>query len=70
MSHTITVRMPKDLARWLEDTAATSGISQGELVRQQLRKAKASGAGRPFMRLAGTVNGVPNLSSRKGFAKP
>jgi hypothetical protein len=70
MSHTITVRIPKDLARWLEETAATSGISQGQLVREQLEKAKASGAGQPFMRLAGMIQGASDLSSRKGFSKP
>jgi hypothetical protein len=69
MSHTITVRIPKDLARWLEETATTSGISQGQLIREQLAKAKAGGAGQPFMRLAGAVRGAPDLSCRKGFSK-
>jgi hypothetical protein len=58
------------LARWLEETAATSGISQGQLVREQLEKAKAGGSGQPFMRLAGVVRGAPDLSTRKGFSKP
>jgi hypothetical protein len=70
MSHTITVRIPKDLARWLEETAATSGISQGQLVREQLEKAKAGGSNQSFMRLAGVVHGAPDLSARKGFSKP
>lgn len=70
MSHTITVRIPKDLARWLEETAATSGVSQGQLIREQLEKAKAGGRGKPFLRLAGMVNGTPDLSSRKGFSRP
>lgn len=70
MSHTITVRLPKDLARWLEETAATSGLSQGRLIREQLEKARAGGRGQPFMRLAGTVHGTADLSSRKGFSKP
>jgi hypothetical protein len=70
MGHTITVRLPKDLAKWLEEAAATSGVSQGQLVREQLEKAKAGGTGRPFMRLAGIASGAPDLSSRKGFSKP
>ena len=70
MGHTITVRIPKDLARWLEETAATSGVSQGQLIREQLEKAKAGGGGKPFLRLAGMVNGTPDLSSRKGFSRP
>lgn len=68
MSHTITVRIPRELASWLEETAARTGVSQGEIVREQLEKAKASAGGRPFMRLAGSVRGAANLSQRKGFA--
>jgi hypothetical protein len=69
MSHTITVRLPKDLAQWLEDTAVTSGVSQGQLVREQLERARASKSSRRFMRLAGAVASTSDLSSRKGFSK-
>jgi hypothetical protein len=62
--------LPRDLARWLEETAATSGISQGQLVREPLEKAEASGSRKPFMRFAGVVRGAADLSSRKGFSKP
>ena len=70
MSPTITVRLPKDLALWLEETASRSGISQGELIREQLAKAKSGGAAQSFMRLAGTVQGARDLSTRKGFSRP
>lgn len=70
MSHTITIRLTKDLAKWLEETAARAGISQGQLIREQIEKAKAGNAGRAFMRLAGTVRGPKDLSRRKGFSKP
>jgi Ribbon-helix-helix protein, copG family len=70
MSHTFTVRLTKELADWLEETAATSGVSQGQLVREQLEKARASGAEQSFMRLAGIVHGSRDLSRRKGFSKP
>lgn len=69
MSHTITVRLTKELAGWLEETAKRTGISQGEIVRQQLEKVKARGEGRPFMRLAGSVSGAKDLSQRKGFSR-
>jgi predicted HicB family RNase H-like nuclease len=36
MRQTITVRLSKELAAWLEDAAAKSGVSQGKLVRDQL----------------------------------
>jgi hypothetical protein len=69
MSHTITVRLTKELAGWLEDTAKRTGISQGEIVRQQLEKVKASDGGRSFMRLAGCMRGAKDLSQRKGFLR-
>jgi hypothetical protein len=69
MSHTITVRLTSDLARWLEETAARTGISQGQLIRDQIEKAKAAGANRTFMQLAGSVRGPRDLSQRKGFSK-
>jgi len=69
MSHTITVRLTKDLAGWLEDAAGRAGVPQGHIVREQLEKAKAGSGGRPFMRLAGAVRGPKNLSQRKGFSR-
>ncbi|RPH55008.1 ribbon-helix-helix protein, CopG family, partial [bacterium] len=43
MSTRITVRLSKELAAWLEEAAAQSGVSQGRLIRDQLEKARASG---------------------------
>jgi hypothetical protein len=68
MSQTITIRLTKELSAWLEETASSTGVSQGRLVREQLEKAKAASANRPFMRLAGSVRGPRNLSQRKGFS--
>jgi hypothetical protein len=70
MSHTITIRLTDDLAKWLEETAAITGISQGQLVREQIEKAKAASANRTFMRLAGAMRGPRDLSRRKGFSRP
>jgi predicted transcriptional regulator len=69
MGHTITVRLTHDLAIWLENLAAKTGVSQGKIVRDQLEQAKASGTRQPFMRLAGAVRGPKDLSRRKGFAR-
>ncbi len=69
MSHTITVRLTKELAEWLERTAAQSGIPQGRIVRDQLEKARVNRDRQSFMRLAGAIRGPKNLSSRKGFAR-
>jgi len=70
MGNTITVRLEPDLAVWLERTAAKSGTSQGQIVREQLRKAKQSGKLiKPFMSLAGSIEGPKGLSGRKGFSR-
>ena len=69
MGQTITVRMPKELAAWLEETSARTGLSQGEIVRQHLEHARGADT-RKFMRLAGLVRGARDLSTRKGFSKP
>lgn len=68
MGHTITVRLTKDLAEWLEETSARIGVSQGQIVRQQLERAKAERSTRGFMRLAGSIRGPKDLSARKGFS--
>ncbi|HJT90089.1 MAG TPA: ribbon-helix-helix protein, CopG family [Bryobacteraceae bacterium] len=69
MSKTISVRLPEDLADWLERTARAMGISKGRIIREELEKARIS-ANRPFVRWAGAVAGPKNLSRRKGFFRP
>ena len=70
MSNTITVRLNKELADWLAETAERAGVPQGRVVRDQLEKAKASAGSRPYMRWAGYVKNAPkDLSMRKGFSK-
>ena len=68
MSNTITVRVPEDLAEWLDETARRTGVSKGRIVREELEKARISPR-RPFLRLAGTVAGPADLSSRRGFSR-
>ena len=58
----------EDLAEWLEHEAAKTGVPRGQIVREQLEKAKAASA-QPFMRLAGSIQGTRDLSRRKGFSK-
>jgi predicted transcriptional regulator len=67
MGNTISIRLPKDLADWLEDTARKTGLPKGKVIRQQLEKARAAEA-QPFLRLAGSFSGPRNLSARKGFS--
>jgi len=45
------------------------GISKGRLIREQIELARQNdGKGRSFMRLAGSVQGARDLSTRKGFS--
>jgi predicted transcriptional regulator len=68
MGHTLTIRLDKALAEWLQEEARKTGESQGKIVRDQLERAKAS-SGQSFMRLAGAVRGPKDLSRRKGFSR-
>ena len=67
MGNTLTVRLPEDLAKWLDDAARKSGVPRGRIVRTALERTRES-EDRPFMRLAGTIAGDRRLSQRKGFS--
>lgn len=68
MRNTISVRLPEELAEWLEVTASRTGVSQGRIIRDQLEKARITET-QSFLHLAGKVAGPADLSSRKGFSK-
>jgi predicted transcriptional regulator len=68
MSNTVSVRLPEDLAEWLNHAARRMGVSKGRIVREELEKARSSPR-RPFLRLAGAVAGPADLSTRKGFSR-
>jgi predicted transcriptional regulator len=68
MSNTITVRLPEDLAKWLDHAARKTGLPKGRIVREALEKARNFGD-RPFLRLAGAIAGPCDLSMRKGFSR-
>ncbi len=68
MSNTITVRLPEDLAEWLDAASRQTGVPRGRIVRDQLQLARKQEK-RPFLRLAGSVDGPRDLSTRKGFSR-
>ncbi len=68
MGNTLSLRLPEDLAKWLDETSRKTGIPKGKLIRQQLEKARAADS-KPFMSLAGMIAGPANLSERKGFSR-
>ena len=68
MSHTISVRLTADLAKWLESTSRRTGMPQSRIIRDQLEHARHQE--RPFMALAGIITGGPkDLSSREGYSR-
>jgi hypothetical protein len=71
MSNTITIRVAKPLSNWLQKKAERTGMSQGQIVREQLEQLRRGDKkAKNFMRLAGILKSGPrDLSSRKGFAK-
>jgi predicted DNA-binding protein len=68
MGKTITIRLSKAQEDWLERTAKVAGRPRGQIVREQIEKARQAKESRSFMRLAGAVSGAPDLSRRKGFS--
>ena len=68
MSNAITVRLPEDLAEWLELAARKTGLPKGRVIREALEKARNSGR-RPFLHLAGAIAGPCDLSMRRGFSR-
>jgi len=69
MGNTITVRLSEDLAGWLRSAARKAGVPVGRLVREELERAKRENVEKPYMRLYGSIEGPPDLSSRKGFSR-
>ena len=69
MSNTLSIRLPKELAQWVQQTADQTGLTQGEVVRQQLEKARSNATEKPWMALAGAGRGPRDLSTREGFGK-
>jgi len=70
MRKTLTIRLGEEHEAWLTRTAKETGLPRGQIVRDQIEKAaRAHPRGRPFMRLAGVVDGARDLSRRKGFSR-
>lgn len=54
----------------MEEQARVTARSRGSLVKEALEKVRQAEQAKPFMRLAGSVDGVSGLSQRKGFSLP
>lgn len=67
VSHTVTIRLARDLAAGPKTVARRSGRTKGEIVRRHLEKARARSKEKSWMELAGAVHGPRDLSTREGF---
>jgi hypothetical protein len=69
MGNTLTVRLPEDLADWLDETSRKSGLSRGFIIRRELERARKA-KDKPWAHLVGALKDGPNdLSMRKGFSR-
>ena len=70
MSNTFTVRLPAELAQWLRDLARRRGVPQSQIIKDNLEKARKAAPDKPFMKMAGSIQGLPrDLSKRKGYSR-
>lgn len=67
MNNTITIRLPEELTQWLEEESRRTGLPKGRIVREQLELSRTRKARQPFLDLAGSIEGEPGLSQKRGF---
>ena len=67
MSKTLSLRIPEHLAKRLEEQSRLTGRSRGSIVKDSLEQTLRPTT-KPYMELAGSIEGPPDLSKRKGFA--
>ena len=68
MSRTLTIRLTEELGTWLAERARKTGEPAGRIIRHQLEHARAEDGKQRFLRHAGKIDGLAELSMRKGFA--
>ncbi len=69
MRNTITVRLPGSLHEWLEEESRVTGLPKGRIVREQLEISRTRKQRQLFLDLAGSVEGTPDLSRKRGFQR-
>jgi predicted DNA-binding protein len=68
MSHTVSIRIPESMNRRLEERAKRTGRTRSAVVKEALERSLEVEP-KPFMALAGSLDGTRNLSKRKGISK-
>ena len=69
MSNAFTIRLPADLAQWLRDLAKRRGVSESQIMKENLEEAREADPDKSFVELAGIVAGPRDLSQQKGFGR-
>ena len=70
MSTTLTVRLPAESLEWIRRRSKETGLPQGRLVKEAIDALRErTEDNKPFLELAGSLEGPRNLSQRKGFSK-
>lgn len=67
MSNTLTIRLSDELNAWLEEVSTQTGVPKSRIVREQLEASRTRIVRQPFLDLAGSIEGEPGLSQKKGF---
>ena len=71
MSNTLTIRLSDELLQRLRETSRRTGLPMGQIARESLETTlpEKQDEKQPWMKYVGTVDGPPDLSSRKGFSR-
>jgi len=69
MGTTITIRQPEKLNRWLKEESRRTGLPRGRVVRDYLELSRTRQVRQPFLGLAGSIEGTPGLSRKRGFER-
>lgn len=70
MARTLTIKLTGALANWLKAMAAARGVPISGVAREQLERARSSCIAKPYMQLAGSVDGTRDVSISRGFSRP
>lgn len=69
MGNTLTIRLPEELQKWLQEKSRRTGLPVGRIVRDSLEATQRK-EGNPLLEYAGVIRGgPPDVSSRKGFSR-
>jgi predicted transcriptional regulator len=69
MGKTLTIRLPSQLEQWLDEESQATGFPKGRIVCESLEASRTRKARQRFLDLAGSIEGKPGLSQKRGFQR-